>query len=144
MKLWYYCEPNWVGGCDKCNFYMIFNILLFFKIVSFPLFLLIWFGFYSYLFICALKEWEDFRLIYKGFTCKVGLSQLNQANLHPARHEFKRRPTQLNSSPMGARNQRKFAPNPSPIRIRISACTSVSIFSITLGSDVQSRWFKLS
>ena len=83
---------------------------------------------YIYLFICALKEWEDFRLIDKGFTCKVGLSQLNQANLHPARHEFKRRPTQL---------------NPSPIRIRIPACTSVNIFSITFGLDIQSRWFKL-
>ena len=131
---------------DKCNFYMIFIILLFIKIVSFPLFHLIWFDLifiYIYLFICALKEWEDFILIYKGFTCKVGLSQLNQANLHPARHEFKRRPTQLNSSPIGARNQRKFAPNLSPIRIRISACTLVSIFGITFGSDIQSRWFKL-
>ena len=83
---------------------------------------------YIYLFICALKEWEDFRLIYKGFTCKVGVGQLNQANLHPTKHEFKRRPTQSNSSPIGARNQRKFAPNPSPIWIRIPACTSVSIF----------------
>ena len=60
------------------------------------------------------------------------LGQLNQANLHPARHEFKRRPTQLNF-PIGASNQRKFAPNPSPIRIRIPGCTSVSIFSITFG-----------
>ena len=99
---------------------------------------------YIYLFICALKEWEDLRLIYKGFTCKVGLSQLNQVNLHPARHEFNRRPTQLNSSPIGVRNQWKFAPNPSLIRIRIPACTpSVSIFGITFGSDIQSRWFKL-
>ena len=48
---------------------------------------------YIYLFICAfLKQWEDFRLIYKGFTCKVGLGQLNQVNFHLARHEFKRRP----------------------------------------------------
>ena len=105
-----------------------------------------WFYFifiFIYLFICALKKWEDFKLIYKGFTCKVGLGQLNQVNLHLARYEFKRRPTQLNLIPTRARNQRKFAPNPSPIRIRILACTSVSIFSITLGSDVQSRWFKL-
>ena len=105
----------------------------------------IWFDLifiYIYLFICALKEWEDFRLIYKGFTCKVGLGQLNQINLHLARHEFKRRPTQLNSSPIGARNQKKFAPNPTPIRIRIPACTLVSIFRITFGSDIQSRWFK--
>ena len=98
---------------------------------------------YIYLFIYALKEWEDFRLIYKSFTCKVGLSQLNQANLHPARHEFKRRPTKLNSSLIGARNQRKFAPNPSPIRIRIPACTSDGIVGITFGFDIQSRWFKL-
>ena len=34
---------------DKCNFYMIFIILLFIKIVSFPLFLLIWLDFYLYL-----------------------------------------------------------------------------------------------
>ena len=99
---------------------------------------------YIYLFICALKEWEDFRLTYKGFTCKVGLGQLNQVNLHPARHEFKRKPTQLNLSPTGVRNQREFAPNPSPIRIRIPACTSVSMFGITFGSDILSRWFKLS
>ena len=125
---------------------MIFIILLFIKIVSFPLFLLIWFDLifiYIYLFICALKEWEYFRLIYKGFTCKVGLGQLNQVNLHPAGHEFKRRTTQLNLSPTGARNQRKFAPNLSPFRIRISACTSISIFDITLSSNIQSRWFKL-
>ena len=105
-----------------------------------------WFYFifiYLYLFIYTLKEWEDFRLIYKGFTCKVGLDQLNQVNLHPTMHEFKRKPTQLHSSPIGARNQRKFAPNPSPIRIRIPSCTSVSIFGITFGSDIQSRWFKL-
>ena len=31
----------WGFWSDKCNFYMIFNILLFIKIVSFPLFLLI-------------------------------------------------------------------------------------------------------
>ena len=120
---------------------MIFIILLFIKIVSFPLFYFIFI--FIYLFICALKEWEDFKLIYKGFTCKVGLGQLNQVNLLPVRHEFKRRPTQLNLSLTRVRNQRKFAPNPSPIRIRISACTSVSIFGITFGSDIQSIWFKL-
>ena len=120
---------------------MIFIILLFIKIVSFPLFYFIFI--FIYLFICALNEWEDFKLIYKGFTCKVGLGQLNQVNLHPVRHEFKRRLTQLNLSPTGARNQRKFAPNPSPIRIRISTCTSISIFGITFSSYIQLRWFKL-
>ena len=68
-----------------------------------------------------------------------GPGQLNQANLHPAMHEFKKRPTQLNLSPIGVRNQRKYAPNPSPIRIRIPDYTSVSIFGITFVSDVQSR-----
>ena len=34
---------------DKCNFYMIFIILLFIKNVSFPLFLLILFYLYLYL-----------------------------------------------------------------------------------------------
>ena len=61
----------------------------------------------------------------------MGLGQLNQANLHPAKHEFKRRLTQSNLTSIGARNQRKFALNPSPIRIRIPACISVSIFGIT-------------
>ena len=68
-----------------------------------------------------------------------GLGQLNQANLHPARHEFKKRSIQLNLSPIGVRNQRKFAPNPSPIRIRIPDYISISIFGITFGSDVQLR-----
>ena len=69
----------------------------------------------------------------------MGLGQKNQVNLHLARHEFKRRPTQLNLSPIGVRNQRKFASNPSPIWISILACTSVSIFGITFDLDVQSR-----
>ena len=64
------------------------------------------------------------------------LGQLNQANLHLARHEFKKRSTQLNLSPIRGRNQKKFAPNPSPIGIKIPDCTLVSIFCITFGSDV--------
>ena len=46
--------------------------------------------------------------------------------------------TQLNLSPIGVRNQRKFAPNPSPIQIRIPACTPISILGINFGSGVQS------
>ena len=130
---------------------MVSVIFIWFLLSSYLLKLLVFFYFFSfdlifiyiYLFICALKEWEDFRLIYKGFTCKVGLGQLNQVNLHPARHEFKRRPTQLNLSPTRVRNQRKFAQNLNPIRIRIPTYTSVSIFGITFGLDVQLRWFKL-
>ena len=108
---------------DRCNFYLIFFFFYLLKLLVFLYFF--WFDLifiYIYLFICALKEWEDFRLIYKGFTCKVGLDQLNQVNLPLVRHEFKRRPTQLNLSLTRARNQRKFAPNPSPIWIRIPAC----------------------
>ena len=41
-------------------------------------------------------------------------------------------------------NQMKFTPNSSPIRIRILAYTSVSIFGITFGLDVLLRLFKLS
>ena len=44
---------------------------------------------------------------------------------------------------IGVRNQRKFAPNPSPIRIRITACAHISILSITFGSDIQLRSFNL-
>ena len=51
--------------------------------------------------------------------------------------------TQLNLSRIGVRNQRKFAPNSSPIQTRIPTCTPVSILGITFNSDVQSRWFKL-
>ena len=54
-----------------------------------------------------------------------------------------RRLTQLNSSAIGEMNQRKFAPNLSLIRIRIPTCAPVSTWSITFGSNVQSRWFKL-
>ena len=124
------------------TWFLLFSYLL--KLLVFLYFF--WFDLifiFIYLFICVLKEWEDFKLIYKGFICKVGLDQLNQVNLHLARHEFKRRPIQLNLSPTGVRNQRKFASNPSPIRIRIPACTSVSIFDITFSSYIQSRWFKL-
>ena len=46
-------------------------------------------------------------------------------------------------SPIEVGNQRKFAPNPSPIRIRIPDCTLVSIFGITFSSKVQLGWFKL-
>ena len=68
---------------DKCNFYMIFIILLFIKIVSFPLFLLIFI--YIYLFICALKEWEDFRLIYiLNFQTKRNGANLVQIFLSPS------------------------------------------------------------
>ena len=68
-----------------------------------------------------------------------GARPIESSQLKSSHDEFNRRPTQLNLSPIGARNQRKFAPNPSPIRIRIPACTSVNIFGITFGSDVQSR-----
>ena len=104
---------------------------------------------YSHIYVFSLTFMLFCDWLYNIFVLQVtralhvGLDQLNQANLHPAMHEFKRRPTQSNFSPIGVRNQRKVAQNPSPIRIRIPACTSVSIFGITFGSKVQLRWFKL-
>ena len=103
--------------CCSVEWLMISVIFTWFLLSSYLLKLLVflyffWFDLifiYIYLFICSLKEWEDFWLIYKGFTCKVGLGQSN----------------------------------PSPIQIRIPACTSVSIFGINFDSDIQSRWFKL-
>ena len=52
-------------------------------------------------------------------------------------NESQKRPTQWNLSPIGGRNQRKYAPNPTPIRIRIPTCALVSILGITFDSDVQ-------
>ena len=45
---------------DKCNFYMIFIILLFIKIVSFPLFLLILFLF---IFIYSFVLWRNEKIL---------------------------------------------------------------------------------
>ena len=68
-----------------------------------------------------------------------GARPIESSQLNPTRHEFKRRPTQSNLNPIGVRNHRKFAQNPSPIWIRIPTYTSVSIFGITFGSNVESR-----
>ena len=38
-----------------------------------------------------------------------------------------------------SKESKEIAPNPSSIGIRIPDCTSISIFDITFGSDVQSR-----
>ena len=135
-------EPRSVPVLDSSQIWSLH--LLFIKIVSFPLFLLIWFDFYLYLSIhLCFEGMKRFQINLQGLYMQSGARPIESSQLHPAKHEFKRRPTQLNLSSIGARNQRKFAPNPSPIRIKISACTSVSIFGITLGSDIQSRWFNL-
>ena len=44
---------------------------------------------------------------------------------------------QLNLSLIRVRNQRKFAPNPSPIWIRIPACTLISIFTKSPNSNIK-------
>ena len=60
---------------DKCNFYMIFIILLFIKIVSFPLFLLIWFDFYLYLSIhLYFEEMRRFQINLQGLYMQSGAS----------------------------------------------------------------------
>ena len=105
---------------------------------------------FSHIYIFSLTFMLFYVWLYNIFVLQVtGLYMQSEARsiessqLTSSWHEFKRRPTQLNLNPIGARNQMKFTPNPNPIRIRIPACTSVSIFGITFGSDVQSRWFKL-
>ena len=65
-----------------------------------------------------------------------GARPIESSQLKSSHDEFKRRPIQLNLSPIGVRNQKKFAPNPSPIQIRIPDCTSVSIFGITFDSNI--------
>ena len=49
----------------------------------------------------------------------------NGLYFYKSHNEVKRRPTQLNFNPIGVKNQKKFAPNPSLIRIRISVCAPI-------------------
>ena len=59
--------------CDKCNFYMIFIILSFIKIVIFPLFLLIWFDFYLYLSIhLCFEGMRRFQINLQGLYMQSG------------------------------------------------------------------------
>ena len=117
-------------------FTWFFFILLFIKIVSFLLFPLIWFDFYWYLSIhLCFEGMRRFQINLQGLYMQSGAKPIESSQLTSSQAWIQ--------SPIGARNQRKFAPNPSPLRIRILACTSVSIFGITFGSDIQSIWFKL-
>ena len=101
---------------------------------------------YIYLFTCAMKEWEDFRTIRTSTWeipwCLTPLFSSTYFIWSPTivvpLERFRSGPQKHMKT-----KKRKFAPNSSPIRIRILACTSVSIFSITLGLNVQSRWLKL-
>ena len=136
MKLYSFC-------------YMISVIFTWFLLSSYLLKFLVflyffWFDFYLYLSIhlCFEGMWR-FQINLQGLYMQSGARPIESSQLTSSQHEFKRRPTQLNSSLIGARNQKKFAPNPSPIWVRIPACTLVSIFSITFCSDIQSRWSKL-
>ena len=67
---------------DKCNFYMIFIILLFIKIVSFPLFLLIWFDFYFYLSIhLCFEGMRRFQINLQGFYMQSGARPIKSSQL---------------------------------------------------------------
>ena len=67
---------------DKCNFYMIFIILLFIKIVSFPLFLLIWFDFYLYLSIhLCFEGMRRFRINLQGLYMQSGANPIESSQL---------------------------------------------------------------
>ena len=63
----------------------------------------------------------------------------NGLYFYKGHNESESRPTQLNLSLIEVMNQKKFAPNPSPIWIRILACAPLSILGITFCSDVQLR-----
>ena len=67
---------------DKCNFYMIFVILLFIKIVSFLLFLLIWFDFYFYLFIhLCFEGMRRFQINLQVFYMQSGVMPIELSQL---------------------------------------------------------------
>ena len=67
---------------DKCNFYMIFIILLFIKIVSFPLFLLILFYLYLYLSIhLCFKGMRRFQINLQGLYMQSGARPIESSQL---------------------------------------------------------------
>ena len=67
---------------DKCNFYMIFIIILFIKIVSFSLFLLIWFNFYLYLSIhLCFEGMRRFQINLQGLYMQSGAKPIESNQL---------------------------------------------------------------
>ena len=71
-----------LGGPDKCNFYMIFIILLFIKIFSFPLFLFIWFDFYLYLSIhLCFEGMRWFQINLQGLHMQSGVKPTESSQL---------------------------------------------------------------
>ena len=67
---------------DKCNFYMIFIILLFIKIFNFPLFLLIWFDFYLYLSIhLCFEGMRRFQINLQGLYMQSGARPIESSQL---------------------------------------------------------------
>ena len=72
--------------------------------------------------------------------CICTKNKANKVYFYKAHNESQSRPTQWNLSPIGVRNQWKFATNSSPIRIKIPTCAPVSILDIRFSLDVQSRW----
>ena len=69
-------------GVDKCNFYMIFIILLFIKIVCFSLFILIWFDFYLYLSInLCFEGMRRFQINLQGLYMQSGAGPIESSQL---------------------------------------------------------------
>ena len=86
---------------DKCNFSMIFIILLFIKIVSFPLFLLIWFNFYLYLSIhLCFEGMIRFQINLQGLYMQSGAKPIQSSQLTPSQAwiQEKTNPTQSKSN----------------------------------------------
>ena len=67
---------------DKYNFYMIFIIILFIKIFSFPLFLLILFDFYLYLSIhLCFEGMRRFQINLQGLYMQSGAKSIESSQL---------------------------------------------------------------
>ena len=117
---------------------------LFIKIVSFPLFLLIWFDFYLYLSIhLCFEGMRRFQINLQGLYMQSGARPIESSQLTSSQAWIQEKTNPIKFKSNWSKESKEICNNPSPIRIRISACTSVSIFGITFGSDIQSRWFKL-
>ena len=128
---------------------MISVIFTWFLLSSYLLKLLVflyffWFDFYLYLSIhLCFKGMTRFQINLQGLYMQSGARPIELSQLISSQAWIQEKTNPIKFKSNWRRNQRKFAPNPSPIRIRIPACTLFSIFGITFGSDIQSRWFKL-
>ena len=103
-----------------------------------------WFDFYLYLLIhLCFEGMSRFQINLQGLYMQSGARPIESSQLTSSQAWIQEKTNPIKFKSNWSKESKEICNNPSPIRIRISACTSVSIFSITLGSNVQLRWFKL-